>query len=434
MTSLPEAGISIREMKKKGYFLSVGAGKNQLPLIRACKNLGLDVISVDRNDKAPGFPLSNLKIIESTHEYRRIHRAVSENPLPIPILGVGTRSYGKATYTTAYLAEKLKLRYASTDSVLLFSDKHLLKSVASEKGIRVPRDIPFSELRAKEKSIPYPWIAKPSQGSGKQGVRLLTSDAAASNFLSTISPHSKKGSVKSKKNADVKNQPEEKWILEEFIPGLECTVLGLVSSDEFHLVSLTLKETSEFPPFLEVAHRLPFPKSEITGEIIMLCRSIVKATGLKNCPFVAEFKLNTDGEPVLIEAAPEVGGEYLADVLVPGYMQYDYFSNFIKLLIGEPFELPPSMLRSSPNKKAQIRFEIPPKGISILKQVSEFRVKSREKVLFERTLHEVGTKLDTSVGNEVRPLVLGIKITSSQPEEAWNESIKTRFKADYDVR
>ncbi|TGK13012.1 ATP-grasp domain-containing protein [Leptospira fletcheri] len=421
-------------MKMKGYFLSVGAGRNQLPLIRACRDLGLEVISVDRDDRAPGFALSNLKIIESTNEYRKIHKLVSENPLPIPVLGVGTRSYGKATYTTAYLAEKLKLRYASTDSISLFSDKRILKSVASGKGIRVPNEIPFSELKAKEKSFPFPWILKPSQGSGKQGIQLLHSNSDVERFLSTLNTTKKKKSKTSPKAPSPKSVPEEKWVLEEFILGTECTVLGLVSDTEFHLVSLTLKETSDFPPFLEAAHRLPFPKKELTGEVLMLCRSLVKATGLKNCPFVAEFKIDPSGEPVLIEAAPEVGGEYLADVLIPEYSGYDYFANLVKLLVGEPFDPPPSLLKIDSKRKAQIRFEIPPRGVSVLKRFSSFSKTSSEKILFEKGLQEVGSKLDTSAGNEVRPMVIGIESRTSSPEEAWSESVKSRIKAEYDVR
>ncbi|TGJ98328.1 ATP-grasp domain-containing protein [Leptospira langatensis] len=419
----------MKKKQKKGYFLSLGAGKNQLPLISAARSLGLDVASVDKDDKAPGFALSSLRIIESTHEYRRILRAVAENPLPTPILGVGTRSFGKATFSAAYLAEKLKLRYASTDAVIRFSDKKVLKETLEPKGIRVPKEIPLTEIKAKSKSFPYPWIAKPSQGSGKTGVQLIESDSDLKH-ISNISA-AKKGT---KSKVAGKSKPEETWILEEYISGLECTVLGLIDSHDFHLVSLSLKETSSFPPFLEAAHRLPFPLTELEGEIKMQCRAITKATGLKNCPFVAEFRLDRNGEPVLIEAAPEVGGEYLADVLVPGYSGYDYFSNLVHLLIGEEIEPPPSTLEISKKLKSQVRFDVPPRGISVLKHWDDFPTYSAETILFQQNLKEPGAKLDTSLGNETRTRVLCIKTKSSNSEEEWNGSVQNRMKAEYDVR
>ncbi|PJZ64231.1 biotin carboxylase [Leptospira wolffii] len=416
--------------KKRGYFLSLGAGKNQLPLILAAKSLGLEVAAVDRDDKAPGFSLATLRIIESIYEYRRILRAVAENPLPNPIVGIGTRSFGKATYSTAYLAEKLKLKYASTESVLKFSDKKILKETLEPKGIRVPREISPAEWKAKEKSIPYPWIAKPSQGSGKSGIRLIESDSD----LKQIPGHSAKKTSTSKTKTQNKIPPVETWVLEEYIPGLECTVLGLVDSNDFHLVHLSLKETSPFPPFLEAAHRLPFPLQELEGEIKMICRAIVKASGLQNCPFVAEFRLDTNGEIVLIEAAPEVGGEYLADVLVPNYSGYDYFHNLVRLLIGEPIDLPPSSLKISKKLKSQVRFDVPPRGVSILKDWEEFRPLSGETVLWSENLKSLGSKLDTSQGNEVRSRVIALKSKSSSSEEEWNASLQSRFRAEYDVR
>ncbi|PJZ70403.1 biotin carboxylase [Leptospira perolatii] len=430
-------------MKRKGYFLSIGAGQNQLPLIQACLGIGLEVIAVDRNDTAPGFASASLRILESTHEYRKIYKAVSESPLHTPVLGIGTRSFGKATYSTAFLAEKLKLRYASIDSVHTFSDKKILKEVCGKKGIKTPKEIPWTELNAKKKSFPYPWIAKPSQGSGKHGVRLIKSDEDASKFFSSVTHSSHKQSAKgvikkkvpAKKAGNTKQElPKESWVLEEYITGIECTVLGLVDSHNFHLVGITLNDLTEFPPFLEISHRLPFSHPELIGEIKMLCSAITKLTGLKNCPFVAEFRIDREGELFLLEASPEVGGEHLADVLVPGYYGYDYFANLVKLLIGAEFTPPTSLLKVSRHKKAQIHFEVPPKGISILKSNAQFVLDSHETVLYENNLKDPGSRLDTNSGNECRTKVIGIRSDSNISEEVWNKSVSARMRAEFDVR
>lgn len=103
-----------------GSYLSIGAGENQIPLIRAAKARGLKVISVDTNPQAPGLVESDIRILESTHEYRKILHSMSKVPLPFKLMGVGSRSYGKAVYTVSYLAEKLKLRGNPRDTVNLF--------------------------------------------------------------------------------------------------------------------------------------------------------------------------------------------------------------------------------------------------------------------------------------------------------------------------
>ena len=47
------------------YFVSIGSGLNQIPLITEAKKLGFHVIGVDASASAAGFYLCDLKIQES---------------------------------------------------------------------------------------------------------------------------------------------------------------------------------------------------------------------------------------------------------------------------------------------------------------------------------------------------------------------------------
>ena len=57
--------------KKNGYYISLGAGDNQIPLIQAAKARDLLVIGVDQNINASGMSLCDLKIEESILNYRK---------------------------------------------------------------------------------------------------------------------------------------------------------------------------------------------------------------------------------------------------------------------------------------------------------------------------------------------------------------------------
>ena len=54
-----------RRRKLQKLFVSIAAGANQIPLIKAAREMGYRVISVDQNTAAPGFIFSDIRIQES---------------------------------------------------------------------------------------------------------------------------------------------------------------------------------------------------------------------------------------------------------------------------------------------------------------------------------------------------------------------------------
>lgn len=417
-------------MKQKGYFLSIGAGTNQVPLISAAIDLGYSVIAVDQNDRAPGLGIAALRIMESVTEYRKILKTVSEIPLQGRILGVGTRSYGKATYTASYIAEKLKLRYASLDCVEICSDKNLLKEIANKVGILTPESYDPKSPIAKNQ---FPFVYKPSRGNGKEGIRTFHDPEEWERFLKSKKKTAKPKTSSAKKKTSAHNAEREEWIAEEYIPGFEITVCGLVQNREFFPASISHKDVTKYAPYLEIAHTLPFLHSELIGEILLNCRALIAATRMNDCPFVAEFRINPEGEIYLIEAVPEVGGEFLADTLIPNYFGSSYFENLVKLLVGETIK-PFANYSSVPKKYAGIFFTAPPEGKSKLANHSEFVPIGKEKILFDRKLKQHGEVLKTNEGNGVRARSVGIlgPEQNNQTLEQWKESVLQRMEGTFE--
>lgn len=417
-------------MKQKGYFLSIGAGTNQVPLIGAAIDLGYSVIAVDQNDRAPGLGIASLRIMESVTEYRKILKTVSEIPLQGRILGVGTRSYGKATYTASYIADKLKLRYASLACVEICSDKNLLKQNASKVGILTPQSYDIQSPIAKNQ---FPFVYKPSRGNGKEGIRTFHDPEEWEHFQKSKKKTAKPKTSSPKKKTNAHNVEKEEWIAEEFIPGFEITVCGLVQNGEFFPASISHKDVTKYAPYLEIAHTLPFLHSELIGEILLNCRALIAATGMNDCPFVAEFRINPEGEIYLIEAVPEVGGEFLADQLIPNYFGASYFANLVKLLAGEKIK-PFVNYSAVPKKFAGVFFSAPPEGKSKLADHSEFVATGKEKILFDRKLKQHGEILKTNDGNGVRARSIGIvgPEQNNQTLEQWKESVLQRLEGKFE--
>lgn len=364
---------------KKGYFISIGGGENQLPLIYAVKKSGYRLIVIDRNSKAPGFKEADIKIIESVTEYRRIFNYILKTLLDAPIVGIGCRSFGRAGISAAYLSEKLKLHGNSVHSVKFFQNKFQYKKQLQAKGIPIPEQHSLQDL--KKGNIGFPAVIKPSQGEGKKGIRLCR--------------------TKKELDAAISQNPEELYA-ETFIEGREYTVLGFVHQGEFMLVSVSDKITDSKAPFIELVHRLPVSDPRFIGEFVFLCQRTVQIAGLQNGPFTAEFKVNSRSEVFLIEAVPEIGGEFLADSLIPAVLDYDYFGNYVSLMTGKKPEKPVQKYKLK--ESGYIRFYGPTKEKAFYLGSA---VAPNGKIFLEKELKKTGDLLYPSAGNSCRFYALG---------------------------
>ncbi|TGL90677.1 ATP-grasp domain-containing protein [Leptospira congkakensis] len=391
-----------------GSYLSIGAGENQIPLIRAAKARGLKVISVDTDPQAPGLVESDIRILESTHEYRKILHAMSRVPLPFKLMGVGSRSYGKAVYTVSYLAEKMKLRGNPRDTINLFLDKEKFKNSVQKFGIPLPVSLQ-SKTKDKKFELSFPAIAKPKEGSGKKGITVLESEAEFKKFS--------------------RLKTSEGFLLEPLISGDEVTVLGFVIARRFYLVSLTDKITTGKPRFIEVAHVAPSKHIHMAGEIKMICQAVVTATKLKTGPFVAEFKITKNKECLLIESAPEVGGEFLADVLIPEHYGYQYFNDLLSVTIGEKTR--PSFLKKAKDgiTKSALVFTLPSERQKKMGEPVTLEANMGETVFFQKQLIPTGKTLDKLEGNHKRTQVFGITTKLSTNTNDWLDSIFQRINS-----
>ncbi|WP_411822458.1 ATP-grasp domain-containing protein [Leptospira sp. 'Mane'] len=400
-------------MAKKliGSFISIGAGKNQLPLILAAKERGLHVIGIDKNSTAVGFSHCDIRILESTKEYRKILHAMSRVPLTESLRGVGTRSFGDATYSVSYLSEKFKLVGNTSASVSLFSNKKQIKSILEKKGILVPKNQTLGlekKKGAKKAELPFfPVIVKPSLGFAKRGIQIIEEEKHWADWQKSIKP--------------------DQWIVESKIEGDEVTALGFVISSKFHLLSLSDKITTKEPPFLEVAHITPSERIDMAGEIKMICQSIANLTKLKDGPFVAEFKINSKGECYLLESAPEVGGEFLAEQLLPKHYGYSYFSDLISIYLGEKPKPKFLFKTKDKTKKTAIVFRIPRKKQKLVESEPEFILADGETLFFKESLIPEGESLDKREGNARRPYVYGISTTSEITNRNWIDNIQDRM-------
>ena len=115
-------------MDKQKFVVSVGAGKNQLPLIKRLVERGYNVISFDKNINAPGKHLSYIFNNISTWDYNNSVQWIDS--LKLNVEGVLCFSYGKALVTQQKIIEHFNLNCKLNKNVVdIMEDKKLQREI-----------------------------------------------------------------------------------------------------------------------------------------------------------------------------------------------------------------------------------------------------------------------------------------------------------------
>ncbi|MCS6984492.1 MAG: hypothetical protein NZM25_05110 [Leptospiraceae bacterium] len=350
------------------YFISLGAGENQLPLIEAAKKLGFRIIGVDRNIDAIGFPLCDIRIEESIHNYRRIFLKINLGTLDGNIVGGYCASYGKAILSWAYLAERLNLPFISRTLAEKLLDKLYIR-----RELQKLRDEFFAQpgflslenhiYRDDLEKLGYPVIVKTRGGYAKKNIYQLNRYADARSFLT-------------RRNLRELGIEQGELLLEKKIPGDEIIVTGFVRDFRFYLVSITDKVAMALPPFLDLLHEFPSRYEGEKEKLEKIHQKIVDILEIPLSPLVSEWIVH-EGKFYLIEMSPQIPGEFLPTFLIPEGLHYDYFENLVRLVTGKDIDLP----RPSSGRRIYVRyFDRPPS--------QEYWQKVQSAAVFTKILNE----------------------------------------------
>jgi biotin carboxylase len=398
-----------KKIQQLYYFVSIGSGLNQIPLITEAKKLGFNVIGVDASASAAGFYLCDLKIQESIENYDSIYKKLLELLVDGEIYGILSKSYGPAIITTSYLTEKFKIPFIPFPVSASFVDKRKMKSVFSEHGIPTPDIIPLSS-RTKCDRIPpdaYPIIIKPCIGHAKINVRMA---ANVDELRKLLNP---------------KEHIDRDYIMEKFIMGDEIIAAGIIHDKKYYLVELTDKKTSFPPYFIDMLHIAPSKYSHLSGRVETIGQMVADAFGIEKSALIMELVVDDNEELFLIEAVPEFGGEFLPDVLIPASTNYNIIAEAIKSMTKRGFKPPqPRKNRSA----VAVRYITGHKGV--LASCNPEGPNNVQGTVFSRIFKEIGSPINDPVTNHDR---IGVVVVSAAtPDEAL--SLSEEAAANFNIR
>ncbi len=302
------------------FIVSIGAGKNQIPLIKASKELGYCIIGIDKNPLAEGFQYCDIKIIESIYNYHNLYLLLKEQLVFDDISAVVSRSYGQAIKTVAYLCQQFGLPSIDFNTVDDIIDKSRFRTIAAKHNIPMPYGFTIHKKDLhKLNTLSFPCIIKPIEGHAKQSVKLINSYHELCSYMKSVK--------------------QDTVLIEEYINGDEIIILGFVHNRTFYIYDISDKILNAKPYFVDRMHILPSQYYTMYNELQKLGHKITDAFALHTTPLLMECIISNNSI-YLIEAACEFGGEYLADYAIPARLKSNIFKSFLQAITTGKVTLP----------------------------------------------------------------------------------------------
>jgi carbamoylphosphate synthase large subunit len=397
-----------KKKPSKLYFVSIGAGINQIPLIKEAKRCGFHVIGVDMNPAAPGFSHCNLKIQESIEDYESIFIILSEMLVDGKISAIMTKSFGPAIVTTAFLCEKFGLPFFPFSESIKFQDKKVIKKIFIENDIPIPAAINITHRTniSKLKETVFPIIVKPIDGHAKTGINLIINQAELKKFISS--------------------HAIEKYIFEHFVAGDEIICAGLVHEKKYHHILMSDKKTTPPPYFSDILHTTPSKYQHLVDKTTEIGAKIAEVFNVDTSPMIMEFKVDENENLYLLEAVPEFGGEFIPDVMIYAATGYNHIENTIRAASNNNFRLP---LKVIINNAVAVKYISGTDGI--LTSYSMDSVKKSNDIIFSRIFKNIGEKVSNLKTNHDR---IGVIVaTGKTVDQTYEKAVLAETNMDIKI-
>ena len=278
--------------------------------LAAAKRLGAEVIVASDvchqlADEWAAAPVA-LRFRDAQAAADELARAVRERK-PVAVIGVDDLTALVATLTSA----RLRLPHNPAEAVAAARSKALSRAKMRDADVAVPRfevasrDIGGDDLEALLQRAPYPCVVKPLVLSGSRGVIRADDPQALRAALKRVAALLTSPDVAQRRDADL-----ERVLIEEFVPGPEVALEGLLMRGHLHALAIFDKPDPLDGPYFEetiyvTPSRHPAPLQDaIAREVSRGCAAL----GLAEGPVHAELRLSPSGPRILEIAARSIGG------------------------------------------------------------------------------------------------------------------------------
>ena len=272
----------------------------------AAQKLGLEVtVATEKpNTLEKGQPTGLLTLDFDDPEAATLKAVQFAKEVPFDmVLGVDDAT----TVVSALISSVLSLPHHSVQAASAARNKYQMRELLSAADVPVPRyrrisveDDPGSFSR----NLDFPCVVKPLILSASRGV-IRANDSVQ--FIDAF--RRLKGILEDPETARLGAAARE-ILVEDFVPGQEVALEGLVSEGELRVLALFDKpDPLDGPFFEETIYLTPSRLAEkVQAEIVSCADRALKALGLREGPVHAELRVNPRGPWVIEISARSIGG------------------------------------------------------------------------------------------------------------------------------
>lgn len=333
-----------------------------LDLISAATRLGYSALVFSYNSADRVVPAAELRqwdaelVVVDTNDPAAVVRSALELP-DRRIVGVlpGFEFY---VPVAAELAARLGLPGLEPAVCQRVRDKYLMRRTLAAAGISQPEFRCLSsaaDVETAALAVGFPLIVKPTRSAGSVHVSLANSLPEAQKAYAAIAGDP---------SLDLGTRLGPEALVEEFILGPEFSVEGFVRDGRTVVVSITEKQVTEPPHFIELGHTVPASvDADTERRIVGWSAEVIRALGIDCTVFHLELRLR-DGIPHVIEIGARLPGDSISS-LIEMSSGVSLAEIFVRLATGSQLSTTPVELSGPGSRVAAIRFFYDP-GLEIV--------------------------------------------------------------------
>ena len=280
--------------------------------VEAARRLGVDLtVASERPSTFQAANPTGLVTLDFSHPdvAAQQARAFAHAHPPAGVVGVEDDT----AVVAAAIAGALGLRGNAVSAAEAARDKHEQRTRLAAAHVPVPRFALHhvdQDPRGFAARVPYPCVVKPLRLSASRGV--IRADTPAQ----FVAAFERVRRILATPEVAACGEPARRILVEEFVPGRECALEGLLVDGELRVLAVFDKpDPLDGPYFEETIYVTPSRLSSEAQETLVTCAAqAARALGLTQGPVHAELRYNEQGGgPWLIElAARPIGGRCTA--------------------------------------------------------------------------------------------------------------------------
>ena len=333
-------------LHKIDALICLGAGSSQFPIIKSAKQIGLNVIAIDRDLDAIGFGIADEKIIISTYNTDEILEELFKFQNLYNFKGLVAGVSGPALHTAAEISETFNLPGLTHDLIPLATEKSSLRTFCEKNNFKVPKGYKLSKNQPCESDLYFPIIVKPDYPLiGKKDISVVQSSEDLSGFINKACDSSSNNFAE----------------IEEYIHGIDVSVMFLLSKgrakiitlwDELVGIDLNLQIKGLGVGVPSVIDNFDL-KLKVEEFIIKFSAKLNKKV---HSLLIASLRITPHGDIYIIELHADLGGDLIADVLLPfSNKEFDFFKLVVEYSLNikkeqKNFKFSPTIMMYSNSK------------------------------------------------------------------------------------